>query len=335
MAVSIGTKAAMSISIGDKTVDKAYMGDILIYQRRPAYLTFRSPTPFSIDPNGANWDGSMFYSTDAVTWSDWDGGSASAALSDGEYKLFVRGRNNTVVSNGTAWRLIGDQIYCDGLITTLLDYTITNPYMGINCFYAMFNNCAALVTAPTLPATVLATSCYRSMFNGCSSLVAAPSLPATVLTSNCYLGMFLNCSSLITAPALPATVLAASCYRSMFNGCSSLVAAPSLPATVLAERCYSQMFYGCVKLTNLSELPATTLTNECYFQMYYGCTSIHLSLISDSDYRYTYRIPTNGTGVDALDALTNMFQRTGGTFIGTPTLNTIYYSNEPATPSSP
>ena len=38
-----------------------------------------------------------------------------------------------------------------------------------------------------------------------------------------------------------------------------------------------------------------------------------------------YRIPTTDTGMTATDALTDMFTGTGGTFIGTPEINTTYY----------
>ena len=119
--------------------------------------------------------------------------------------------------------------------------------------------------------------------------------------------------------------MAASCYRSMFNGCTSLTTAPSLPATTLADHCYYYMFYGCTSLTTAPNLPATTLATSCYYNMFNGCTKIKVSTTSGSGYSYDYRIPKSGTGTTASNALRGMFTNTGGTFTGTPTINTTYY----------
>ena len=40
-----------------------------------------------------------------------------------------------------------------------------------------------------------------------------------------------------------------------------------------------------------------------------------------------YRIPTIGTGTSGSSSLSDMFKNTGGTFIGTPTINTTYYTS--------
>jgi hypothetical protein len=60
------------------------------------------------------------------------------------------------------------------------------------------------------------------MFSGCTSLVTAPALPATILAGGCYQNMFTECTSLVIAPTLPATTLAERCYNYMFEGCSKL-----------------------------------------------------------------------------------------------------------------
>ena len=141
----------------------------------------------------------------------------------------------------------------------------------------------------------------------------------------CFCGMFDGCTSLTQAPALPATTLAAGCYAVMFNGCTSLTQAPALPATTLEISCYLQMFNGCTSLTQAPALPATTLASNCYYFMFSGCTSLKLSSTKTGEYTQEYRIPTTGTGTTASDALTNMFTVTGGTFTGTPEINTTYY----------
>ena len=193
------------------------------------------------------------------------------------------------------------------------------------CYYGMFQGCTSLTQAPSLPATTLVDSCYSNMFSGCSNLTHAPTLPAATLVSNCYYGMFYHCTSLTQAPALPATTLANYCYSKMFQGCTSLTQAPALPATTLAANCYSNMFQGCTSFTKAPTLPATTLVGACYYGMFSGCINLKLSSVQTGEYTQEYRIPMTGTGTTATNALTDMFTGTGGTFTGTPSINTTYY----------
>ena len=194
-----------------------------------------------------------------------------------------------------------------------------------NCYTNMFGNCASLTQAPNLPATTLANNCYDSMFQECTGLTKAPALPATTLAPNCYQAMFRGCPSLTQAPTLPATTLANYCYNYMFSGCTALTQAPALPATTLAESCYQFIFRKCTSLTQAPSLPATTLVDYCYYGMFSGCTSLKLSSTQTGEYTVAYRIPTTGTGTTATNALTDMFASTGGTFTGTPSINTTYY----------
>ena len=117
---------------------------------------------------------------------------------------------------------------------------------------------------------------------------------------NAFAHMFYNCTALLKAPELPSTILAKECYISMFNGCTSLVTAPALPATTLADSCYSYMFYNCSK--------------------------IKISTTKVGSYINDYRVPIVGTGIVSTNSLTDMFTGTGGTFKGTPTINTTYYT---------
>ena len=192
------------------------------------------------------------------------------------------------------------------------------------CYSYMFYGCTSLTQAPLLPATTLADSCYTSMFQGCISLTQAPLLPATTLANSCYSYMFQGCTSLTQAPALPATILTNICYNNMFQGCTSLTQAPALPATTLANGCYNSMFMRCYSLTQVPALPATTLVSACYSSMFYDCTSIKLSSTKTDEYTQEYRIPASGNGT-AANGLRDMFASTGGTFAGTPSINTTYY----------
>ena len=93
----------------------------------------------------------------------------------------------------------------------------------------------------------------------------------------------------------------------------------------MANYCYSSMFQGCTSLTSAPSLPATTLAGSCYRYMFSGCKKIKLSATASGTYTKAYRIPKSGTGTTGSSALSDMFANTGGTFKGTPTINTTYY----------
>lgn len=270
------------------------------------YLTFRSPSSFTLKTYNTtkNWDGTLEYSTDKSTWSTWDG---TTTLSANDGKLYLRGTGNTIIAGGEAkrWVLSGSNIACEGNIENILDYaTVANG------------------EHPTM-----AKKCYESMFYNCTSLTTAPELPATTLARACYLGMFHDCTSLAATPELPAMTLAEWCYVDMFNGCINLTTACALPATTLTELCYARMFADCASLTTLPELPATTLTEWCYNNMFYNCAKIKVSMTQTDVYTTPYRIPSTGTGTIGDDSLNSMFDDTGGTFKGTPSINTTYYTS--------
>ena len=300
-----------------------------------SYLTFRSPSSFTLAVNDAtkHWDGTLEYFASDKTWTTWDGTiTLSAVDNDGEYVLYLRGTGNTVITGNSEnyrWVLTGTDIKCIGNIENLLDYaTVASgeyPTMASYCYAYMFRDCTSLTQTPELPATTLANSCYYSMFYGCTSLTQAPALPAMTLANNCYYYMFRGCTALTQAPALPATTLADHCYRGMFQDCTSLTQAPALPATTLAEYCYQTMFAGCTALTQAPALPAITLVNYCYRGMFQDCTSLKLSSTQTGEYTQGYRIPSSGDGVAASGTLSTMFKSTGGTFTGTPQINTTYY----------
>ena len=325
------------------------------------YLSFIGNEDFTLKTYNPtkNWDGTLEYSTDAITWNTWNGTEISSSGS----KLYLRGTGNTKITgttNSIDYRFVFTgtdalKIACKGNIENLLDYETVSagghPTMAEFCYSNMFYGCTSLTTTPELPATTLAGSCYRRMFQGCTALITAPALPATTLAVSCYNGMFYGCTSLAKAPALPATTLANGCYQYMFGGCTALTTTPELPATTLTRECYRQMFQGCTalitapalpattldyycyigmfkgctSLTTAPELPATTLAAFCYNSMFLNCASIKLSTTKTGEYQTAYRIPKSGTGTTATDALLDMFKGTGGTFTGTPEINTTYY----------
>ena len=358
-AILASTDTSIGISYTYKGVMRNTSQIIVVEPAVVPYLRFIGNEDFTLKTYNTtkNWDGTLEYSTDTSTWNTWNGTEISSSGS----KLYLRGTGNTKITGNSAnygFVFTGAgtlKIACVGNIENLLDYETVSagghPTMADYCYGDMFNGCTYLTTAPSLPATTLAEGCYNNMFSGCTSLTTvpalpattltsycyyemfygctalktAPSLPATTLTEGCYNNMFNGCRSLTTAPALPATTLALSCYYEMFRGCTALKTAPALPATTLANYCYSSMFDGCTELTTAPELPATTLAESCYGYMFRGCPNINLSTTLTGEYQTPYRMPTSGTGTTATDALYNMFTNTGGTFKGTPSINTTYY----------
>ena len=239
------------------------------------YLTFKAESAQTFTMNKAV--GTLEYSVNNGPWTTLETNTVTFGGSYGDLRL--RGKSatgtETSTSNYSTITLGNTETYCSGDIRTLIDY---ENYYYVDCskarFQYLFNNCASLITAPSLPATTLADECYYRMFSGCTSLETAPSLPAKTLADNCYSNMFSGCTSLTTAPSLPATTLAGACYGGMFSGCTFLTTAPSLPATTLAGSCYAYMFEGCTSLETAPSLPATTLADNCYERMFSGCTSL-------------------------------------------------------------
>ena len=327
-----------------------------------AYLTFSSADTFTITPSAVSWDGSLFYSTNTTDWIEFDRDGATAALDSGsgDYRLYFRGTDNTLITGGNLayWTINAAPatVDCSGNIETLLDYATVDggghPAMIANCFANLFKDCTALGSAPELPATNLVNNCYVGMFRNCTGLTNAPALPATTLPGGCYQEMFRDCTSLAQAPALPAMTLSPSCYKGMFTNCTALATAPELPATTLGVTCYQYMFAGCTGLTNAPALQATTLVTGCYHSMFFGCTGLtQLPVLPATNlvpfcYAFMFKdctgvalhaegtAPTWGIPNDAVEANgwnTNMLANTGGTFTGDPAIGTLYYY----TPSTP
>ena len=252
------------------------------------YLTFSSPSSFTLAVGDAtkHWDGTLEYSTNTSTWSTWDGTTTlSSAISGSDNVLYLRGTGNTNIG-------YYDYDNEDNYIPWVINGT------DVRCD----GNIETLLDYATVEAGQHPT-----------------------MAEDCFGGLFMGCTALITPPELHATTLTASCYQSMFQGCTSLTQAPVLPATTLASNCYDNMFQGCTSLTQVPALPATTLTNNCYYNMFQGCTALKLSSTQTGEYTIAYRIPSSGTGKTATNALTYMFISTGGTFTGSPAINTTYY----------
>ena len=213
-----------------------------------------------------------------------DFGTDSIRLNKGE-KIYVRGDNPNGLSyydeDTALWKhshFIIDlgKVEANGNIMSIIDGgACTRMDVPKYCFYRLFKDCTALVTAPALQAETLSAYCYAEMFSGCTSLINMPSLLSKTLETRCYYNMFYGCTSLTTAYDLPADILANYCYTGMFCNCTSLIKAPALPATILGSHCYYMMFQGCTSLTKAPFLPATTPVNRCYWHMFDGCINLN------------------------------------------------------------
>lgn len=117
------------------------------------------------------------------------------------------------------------------------------------------------------------------------------------------------------------------CFTCWLSDNHNVVSVPELTPVTLSNHCYEAMFISCTALSSLPVLPATTLADFCYYEMFKYCSSIKLSDTQTSEYSNEYRIPTSGSGSEATSSLLDMFLDAGGTFTGTPSINTTYYTS--------
>lgn len=99
--------------------------------------------------------------------------------------------------------------------------------------------------------------------------------------------------------------------------------------TISTEYCFSGAFMGCNALISPPKLTATSLSYGCYYWLFHGCTNLKISSTQTEDYQTPFRIPASGTGTAGSYALYQMFDGTGGSFKGTPSINTTYYVQVP------
>ncbi len=144
--------------------------------------------------------------------------------------------------------------------------------------------------------------------------------PEEITASYAFANLFRDCASLTSAPELSAATLASYCYSKMFLRCTSLTSTPELPATILASYCYKEMFFGCTGLTSVPLLPATILKSNCYESMFSSCRNIKLYEDGTGE---PWSIPTGATTASNWNK--NMFNYTGGSFNGGPSVGTPYY----------
>lgn len=310
----------------------------------PGYITFSSPGAFTVRvdcvANQRNWNGTVQYSTDLDTWTDIPSKASMTTIASGaDNKIYMRGYGNAYLQGDSAvqsdplFLLTGSNISVSGNIASLLDADMVRrgvvPALGPHAYQGIFQNNPSLsdISSLVLPFQDLSYGCYQYMFQNCTGITVPPELPSRNLSGYCYEHMFAGCTSLTSTPELLAEKLFVACYSWMFYGCTGLTSVPVLAATELAVSCYSCMFYGCTGIVRMPELPATTIPGYAYSSMFSRCSSLKLSATQTGIYQYPFRMPTIGTGSAQSSSFTNMFTNTGGTFTGTPSVNTTYYTD--------
>lgn len=290
-----------------KEVNEVYVWSTKVRPTTVPWVCFTAESANStvtLYKNGSPTSVTIETSTDGSTWSTYTFWTSITLANVGD-KVIFRNASATATWFSTSqsnfyWFSMSGSVACSWDVTYLLCKEGTNTLSNY-CFYGLFMQCRVLTTTPTLPATELANYCYFSMFNGCRWITTPPALPATTLKTGCYNWMFTQCIGLTTVPQIPATTLANYCCQYMFNWCTNLTA--------------------------INSLPVTTMSSYCYKSMYEGCSKIKLSTSQTGDYQTAYRIPTSWTGTTASSWAQYMFSNTWGTFTGTPSINTTYYTS--------
>ena len=235
--------------------------------RQPLTLTALSASSsVTLNATGSPVVSGLKYRTRSGSWQTYTPGTTVPLSAVGDYVQFwnTAGQLSTGNSNYAQFAMTGT-IAGSGNVQSLLNFSRQAPN---SCFIKLFQSCAALTTAPELPAASLADNCYAGMFRDCLNLESNPSI-------------------------LPAMIMAKNCCQLMFSGCYNISKIPELPATTLAENCYSAMFSYCSKIASVSELPATTLVANCYHSMFYGCSNLKEINVNFTDWNASNNATTD------------------------------------------
>lgn len=206
-----------------------------------------------------------------------------------------------------------------------------------------FKDCVNLVYGPEIKR---AGDAYNhvdihDIFKGCTSLIEIPDITLSGninrITAD---SMCEGCTSLIKAPKIKVnntteeSVILSFVYA--FKDCTALNDIPDSLFSSVIDNCTvnnmycGSMFKGCTSLEKLPVLPTLNSTSSNtinYVSMFEDCSKIKISETETGSYVNEYSI--NVTGLTSRVGLWDMFTNTGGTFTGTPTINTTYYtSNE-------
>ncbi len=264
------------------------------------YVNSHQATPFTLTMQGGKtWDGTLkYYNVSNDEWIEWDGSAISGQWDGEKTVLYLRGTGNSYITgNGSSLQ--------------------PTHYFNINSGSTVFISGNIWNLIDWL-------SVKNKQLSPDSSLVAN--------SSYAFSSLFYGAAS-IDIDNLVCEWAPEGCYLLMFSG-SSITTPPRLPAETISPYCYYRMFNNCVNLTSIPELPARDLKIYCYNMMFIYCSKIKMSTSGSSTYANAYRIPSSGRGTPVNNATTSMFTNTGGTFTGTPIVNTTYYTSNTIVPAN-
>lgn len=305
------------------------------------YVLFSGPSSFTIAPNNLQKDGDIYYSTDGVKYKIW-GSSATitAALdsSDNLYKIYLQGKGNTYVKTALysrALTMTGSNVTLSGSLMALLDAEVASygagsiPDYSTETFRFLFNGCSALVSAKNLKILPILTSnkvaVYYGMFLGCANLEDAPFMNCAGTAGSFYSSTFEG-TKLKEPPIIMPNETSGGDFRYMFKGKfldNQLVKGAPIALKPLSWALlqFNEMYAGQPALVRMPRIREFNKSVDCS-SMFKGCSSLKISDTQDATYQYAFTLPATGT-------FTDMFANTGGTFTGTPTAGTTYYTDHP------
>ena len=145
-------------------------------------------------------------------------GTTLATLNTGD-KLLVKGNNDCYATSMTQeynrFSSTGNFNIEGNIMSLIYEDNFYNQSILPNTmtFKRLFYSCNKLINASNLilPSTSLKSGCYYAMFEGCRSLITAPELPANTLVQYCYYQMFSGCNSLNYIKCLATNISANNC----------------------------------------------------------------------------------------------------------------------------
>lgn len=132
---------------------------------------------------------------------------------------------------------------------------------------AMYRNCSALKTLPTLNLDKATNTSY--IFQNCTGITDLRGKTLTLNSVSAPISLLINCTALIY-PFDTITLNSATNITSMFNGCAALLQAPEIIAPNVTTA--NSVFYNCSSLLETKDYYFPKLVSAQTFC--YGCTSL-------------------------------------------------------------
>ena len=243
MAITFNANTVNVVIFNNSNISEVTFNGNTVFDSTPALagcIEFVSSSSFTLTtPNNTpTWDYDMEYSFDNSTWATWDGTSLSAYQNGNKYHIYLRGIDNTVISDaGNAIQVNDSNVQVNGDVMNLFDYTdFSNIVFGNNACRNI--TWITDVTIPVEAETIMGTR----VFDGCTGLVNMTVNNSVVNVPNSFCAA---CTSLETVH-LPNTVT--SLGQRAFQYCRSLRSLTILsttPPSIAANTTFSEVPADC------------------------------------------------------------------------------------------